>query len=79
MVWLSEPPTAAYWDQAAELPEATITVASSLGPHGVWVTIPEAAQKRDKYQVKCKHHACPGPRGLSDTYVHVHGRAKVRS
>ena len=78
MVWLSEPPTAAYWDQAAGLPETTITVASSPGPHGVWFTILESAQKKDKYQVKCKHHACPGPRGLSDTYIHVHGRAKVR-
>ena len=78
MVWLSEPPTAAYWDQAAGLPETTITVASSPGPHGVWVTILSSAQRRDKYQVKCKHHACPGPRGLTDTYVHVHGRDKVR-
>ena len=78
MVWLSEPPTAAYWDQAAGLPETTITVASSPGPHGVWVTILSSAQRRDKYQVKCKHHACPGPRNLTDTYVHVHGRDKVR-
>ena len=44
----------------------------------MWVNIPRAAQVRDEYQVKCKHHDCQGPRGLTDIYVHVHGRAKVR-
>ena len=79
LLWYGCPsPRTAYWEHATELPETTITIASSPGPHGVWVTIPKAAQTKDKYQVKCKHHACPGPHGLSDTYVHVHGRAKVR-
>ena len=44
----------------------------------MWVDIPQAAQKRDKYQVKCKHHDCLGPHGLTDTHIHVHGRAKAR-
>ena len=78
IVWLTAPPDPAYWEHAADLPETTVTIGSAPGPHGMWVNIPRAAQKRDKYQVKCKHHDCAGSHGLTDTYIHVHGRAKVR-
>ena len=77
VVWQARVSDSAYWAHAAGLPETTITITTAPGPRGRWVDIPKAAQKKDKYQVKCKHHECPGPYGLTDTYIHVHGQAKV--
>ena len=65
-------------EHATGLPETTITITATPGPHGTWVDIGAAAQSADKYHVKCKHHECPGPHGLADTYIHVHGQAAVR-
>ena len=78
IVWSAHEPTGKYWDHAAGLPETTITITTTLGPHGRWVDIGAAAQSADKYHVRCKHHECPGPNGLADTFIHVHGQAAVR-
>ena len=49
-------PDPTYGTHAKELPETTINISTTAGPHGRWVDIPKAAQRNDKYQVKCKHH-----------------------
>ena len=78
IVWSAYEPTGKYWDHAAGLPETTITITTTPGPHGRWVDIGSAAQSADRYHVKRKHHECPEPNGLTDTFVHVHGQAAVR-
>ena len=78
IVWSADKPTRSYWDHAKDLPETTITITSTPGPHGRWVDIQDTAQSADKYHVRWKHHKCLGTRGITDTYIHDHGRAEVR-
>ena len=52
IVWLTGPPDPAYWEHAAELSETTVTIASTRGPHGIWVDIPQAEPRKRGRSIK---------------------------
>ena len=79
IMWFAQPPTFQYWEHTAGLPETTVTITTGPGPGGRWVNIRKEAQSGDRHHTTtCKHYECPGPKGLTDTYIHVHGQAAVR-
>ena len=59
IVWMTAPPTAAYWQWAKTSQALLVTVTAELPPFP-WIAIAPAAVANFQYPAECVAHKCPG-------------------
>ena len=71
IVWLSEPPTTAYWQWTQTPPAPLVTVTTAMLPWP-WIAIAPAAVAKFKFPAVCVAHKCLGHPYKEPQYYSLH-------